>query len=386
MLLFLLLGKIMRIKKWIFLTILILTAILTVLVLGSELILSNKTEIANTTELEHHPKVANRKPANITLRSLAQAQGIEVGASVLMEPFNEDSTYRELLAREFNSLTPENVMKFARLHRGRDEYKFTRANALVTFAKEHQMQVHGHTLVWYKKLPAWLREGEWTREELTDILRQHIYTVVSRFRGEIATWDVVNEAIESDGSLRESIWLEGIGPEYIEMAFRWAHEADPQAQLFYNDYGAEGLGKKSNAIYKLVQNLRQRNVPIHGVGFQMHTGIKNPRNPKRIAENIKRLGELGLEVRITEMDVKIHDGTGTTEEKLAAQAEVYRDILRVCLDAPNCKALTTWGVSDNYSWIPEFFEHPDSPLLFDESYRPKPAYNALVEELQETSK
>ncbi|NEP11858.1 MAG: endo-1,4-beta-xylanase [Symploca sp. SIO2C1] len=373
-------------KKWILFTILLLTVILTVFVWKTELILSNKTEIVNTTEIQDNQNVYNRKAANTNLRSLAQKQGIEVGAAVLMTPFKEDSTYRELLAREFNSLTPENAMKFSRMRRGRDEYKFKNANALVTFAKEHQMQVHGHTLVWYKKLPSWLKEGEWTREDLTDILRQHIYTVVSRFRGEIATWDVVNEAIESDGSLREAIWLKGIGPEYIEMAFRWAHEADPQAKLFYNDYGAEGLGKKSNAIYELVKNLRQRNVPIHGVGFQMHTNIKNPRNPEKIAANIKRLGELGLEVRITEMDVRIYNGEGTTEEKLAAQAEVYRKILRVCLDAPNCKALTTWGISDNYSWIPDFFERPDSPLLFDESYRPKPAYDALVEELQGTSK
>ncbi len=169
-------------KKWIFFTILLFTVILTVVVLRTELILSKKTEIVNTTEIQDNQKIYKRKAANTNLRSLAQEQGIEVGAAVLMTPFKEDPTYRELLAREFNSLTPENAMKFSRMRRGRDEYKFKNANALVTFAKEHQMQVHGHTLVWYKKLPNWLKEGEWTREDLTDILRQHIYTVVSRFR------------------------------------------------------------------------------------------------------------------------------------------------------------------------------------------------------------
>ncbi|NET60198.1 MAG: endo-1,4-beta-xylanase [Symploca sp. SIO2E6] len=376
-------------KKWIFLTILLLTTILLVLFFGflrSDLIGSEKTkEIINKTELEDNQNVYSKKSPNTTLRSLAEAKGIEVGAAVLMKPFYEDPTYQDILAREFNSLTPENAMKFRRMHPKPDLYNFTNANALVTFAQEHQMQVHGHTLVWHKNLPGWLTEGRWTTEELTDILRRHIYTVVGQFRGEIATWDVVNEAVESDGSLRKTIWLEGIGPEYIEMAFRWAREAEPQAQLFYNDYGGEGLGRKSNAIYELVKNLRQSNVPLDGVGFQMHTSINKPPNPEKVAANIKRLGELGLEVRITEMDVKIHDGEGTTTEKLAAQAEVYRDVLRVCLDAPNCKALTTWGVSDNYSWIPDYFDRPDLPLLFDKSYRPKPGYDALVEELQVTS-
>ncbi|NEQ67764.1 MAG: endo-1,4-beta-xylanase, partial [Symploca sp. SIO2D2] len=255
----------------------------------------------------------------------------------------------------------------------------------VTFAKTNQMQVQGHTLVWHQSLPSWLAEAEWTREEVLELMRQHIYTVVGHYRGQVESWDVVNEAISHNGKMRDSVFLNNIGPEYIEMAFRWAHEADPQARLFYNDHDAEELGKKSDAIYELVKNLLERNVPIHGVGFQMHTSLKRPPNPQKVAANIQRLGELGLEVWITEMDVQIYDGKGTREEKLAAQAEVYRDILRVCLDAPNCKSFATWGFSDKYSWIPYFFDRPDSPLLFDESYRPKPAYNALVEELQGVS-
>ncbi|NET62936.1 MAG: endo-1,4-beta-xylanase [Moorea sp. SIO1G6] len=324
----------------------------------------------------------NQKSTSTTLRSLAKEQGISIGTAVQAKPLREDETYQEVLAREFNLVTPENAMKFGRLHPKRDRYDFTNPSTIVNFAQANQMQVYGHTLVWHNNLPDWLKEKEWSRQELIDILREHIYTVVGRFRGQIVVWDVVNEAIENNGSLRKTIWLQGIGPEYIEMAFRWAHEADPQAKLFYNDYKAEGLGKKSNAIYALVKDLQQQGVPIHGVGFQMHTSIKRPPNPKKVAANIQRLGELGLEVRITEMDVQIYSGKGTREEKLAAQAEVYRDIMSVCLDAPNCKSFATWGLSDNYSWIPYFFDRPDSPLLFDESYRPKPAYNALVEELQ----
>ena len=327
----------------------------------------------------------NQKSTDTTLRSLAKERGISIGTAVQAKPLREDDTYQEVLAREFNLVKPEKAMKFGQLHSQRDRYDFTNPSTIVNFAQANHMQVYGHTLVWHNNLPDWLKEKEWSRQELIDILRENIYTVVSRFRGQIVVWDVVNEAIENDGSLRKTIWLQGIGPEYIKMAFRWAHEADPQAKLFYNDYNAEGLGKKSDAIYTLVKDLQQQGVPIHGVGFQMHTSIKRPPNSKKVAANIKRLGELGLEVRITEMDVQIYDGKGTTEEKLAAQAEVYRNMLSVCLDAPNCKSFATWGFSDKYSWIPYFFDRPDSPLPFDEEYRPKPAYNALVEELQGVS-
>lgn len=214
------------------------------------------------------------------------------------------------------------------------------------------------------------------------ILRQHIDTVVRHYRGQLVAWDVVNEAIADDAELRQSMWLNGIGSDYIEMAFRWAHVADPQARLFYNDYGGEGLGKKSDAIYALVKNLRQRDVPIHGIGFQMHVSIDNPPKPEDVAANIKRLGELGLAVHITEMDVRIHGGRGTRQEKLATQAKLYREMLQACLDASNCTTFVTWGFSDRHSWIPSYYGHPDSPLIFDESFRPKPAYNALIELLR----
>jgi endo-1,4-beta-xylanase len=327
---------------------------------------------------------SSTQPDTNTLRFLAQKRGIGIGTAVAIQPLTNNASYRGVLAREFNMLTPENVMKFEVIHPKRDRFDFKDADTLVAFAQKNHMQVRGHTLVWHRQLSDWLTKGEWTREELMSILRQHIDTVVGRYRGQLIAWDVVNEAIADDQtSLRNTIWWRTIGPEYLEMAFRWAHQADPQARLFYNDYDGEALGKKSDAIYALVKDLRQRDVPIHGVGLQMHVSINNPPNPKDVAANIKRLGELGLEVQITEMDVRIHGGTGTRTEKLAAQAQLYRNMLRVCLKSPNCKAFVTWGFTDRHSWIPSHFGHPDSPLFFDESFRPKPAYNALRELLQE---
>jgi endo-1,4-beta-xylanase len=322
------------------------------------------------------------QPANESLRFFAQKRGIGIGAAVAIRPLRGDSSYRTVLAREFNMLTPENVMKFKPIHPERDRYDFVATDTLVDFAKRHDVQVRGHTLVWYQSEPDWLTASEWTREELMTILREHIDTVVSHYRGQLVAWDVMNEAIADNAELRDTIWLKTIGQDYIELAFRWAHEADPQVRLFYNDYDSEGLGAKSDAIYALVKDLRQRDVPIHGVGLQMHVSINNPPNPEDVAANIKRLNDLGLEVQITEMDVRIGSGTENLEQRLAQQAAVYRNMMRVCLEAENCTAFVVWGLSDRHSWIPSHYNQPDLPLIFDKSFRPKPAYEALIEELQ----
>jgi endo-1,4-beta-xylanase len=210
---------------------------------------------------------------------------------------------------------------------------------------------------------------------LIEILREHVTTVVGRYRGRIVAWDVVNEAVADDGSLRDTIWSRGIGPEYVEMAFRWAHEADPDALLFYNDYGGEGLGRKSDGIYGLVGDLVARGVPVHGVGLQMHVSLGWSPRPQDVAANVARLAELGLEVHVTEMDVRIK--APVTEEELAQQARVYRDLLQVCLSAQSCKAFLLWGFTDRHSWIPHFFTGWDAALIYDEAYRPKPAYDML---------
>jgi endo-1,4-beta-xylanase len=314
-----------------------------------------------------------------SLRSLAQVRGIRIGAAVAVQPLRSEAIYAETLAREFNMLTPENVMKFAPLRPSRDGYDFDKADAIVDFAETHAMQVRGHVLVWHQQLPSWLTEGNWTRDELIEILHEHIATVVGRYRGRILAWDVVNEAVTDDGSLVDTIWLRGIGPDYIDMAFRWAHEADPDALLFYNDYGGEGLGDKSEAIYALAGDLLQRGAPMHGIGLQMHVSVDRHPEPQDVAANISRLSTLGLEVHITEMDVRIKDPA--TQEELAEQARVYRDVLEVCLSAQNCKAFVLWGFTDCHSWIPYFLEGWDAALIFDESYRPKPAYSALMDGL-----
>lgn len=365
---------------WVWCGLALIAAIL-VITLASHEHFQNPTAVEQ--ELTPSEALAPVETDTSSLRDLADRHSISVGAAVLMDPFRKDEEYQTILTREFNSLTPENAMKFARLHPERDRYNFVDAADLVTFAQNHQMDVHGHVLVWHRNLPDWLTETEWSREELMAVLQQHIYTVVGRFRGQVDSWDVVNEAIdvEQKDQLRESIWLNVIGPEYIQLAFRWAHEADPDAQLFYNDYKGEDLGRKSDAIYQLVRDLVQQGVPIHGVGLQMHTSIKDAPDPRDVAENMRRLNDLELTVKITEMDVQIHGVDRPEAELFLNQKQVYQDMMQTCLNAENCSGLTTWGVSDQYSWIPYYFERPDAPLLFDEEYQSKPAYDGLVEEL-----
>jgi endo-1,4-beta-xylanase len=314
-----------------------------------------------------------------TLRRFATDRGFYVGAAVNISPLRNSGLYRETLKREFNMLVAENVMKWEVIHPGKTDYAFADGDAIVEFARENDMQVRGHTLLWHQQLPAWLTTGKFTRDELLEIMHEHIQTVVGHYKGQIMAWDVVNEAVsDSAGKLRDSIWLSGIGPEYIDYAFRWAHEADPDALLFYNDYNGEGMGTKANAIYELVKGMKARGVPIDGVGLQMHIGIGSALPPALLTRNIQRLSKLGLQVHITEMDVKIQDSSAPMNERFVAQAKVYQDIARACLNESACTALLTWGFTDQFTWIPGFTHKPDAPLLFDKSYAPKPAYTALL--------
>ncbi len=316
----------------------------------------------------------------VSLRTLAEKRGILIGAAVDMRALHSDRTYREVLSREFNAVMPENVMKFAAVHPQPNEYNFAKTDTLIAFAQANNMAVRGHPLVWHYDLPKWLEQGNFTRDQLIAILKEHIQTLVSRYRGQVAIWDVVNEAISRDGSFENTIWLRGIGPEYIDLAFRWAREADPEAQLFYNEYSAEEMGQKSDAVYTLVQGMIQRGVPINGVGLQMHKDIDWSAIPS-VTENMQRLTDLGLDVSITEMDIYIKDGIKNKEKALAQQARVYGNMLQGCLSISRCRAFVMCGFSDRYTWATSWRGNQGAPLIFDESFRPKPAYYALKEAL-----
>lgn len=329
----------------------------------------------------------------VHLRDLALARNLSIGAAVNVSALQHDRTYAELLTQQLNMVTPENVMKFNITEPGQDIFDFTQADALVAFAQAHRMQVRGHNLVWDEALPLWLTAGHFSKPQLQEILQNHISTVVQRFRSKVHIWDVVNEAIDDNGHLRKSIWLDTLGPDYIAQAFRWAHEADPQAHLFYNDYGAEGLGAKSEAVYKLVKSLVDSGVPIYGVGLQMHVSIFHTPSEHDVLVNMQRLAALGLKVQITEMDVSLRQNNEylanptpvqVMPAQLNVQARIYHDMLAACLSTNACEAFVMWGLTDRYSWlngdglIPN---HADAPLIYDEHYQPKPAFTALANAL-----
>jgi endo-1,4-beta-xylanase len=309
-----------------------------------------------------------------TLRQAADKRGFLIGAAVNPDLLSQPD-YARTLSEQFNTVVAENAMKFASVQPREGKFDFAAADKLVAFAQKNNMRVRGHALVWHSQVSDWVTEARCKDAE--KILRAHITTVAGHFKGKVFAWDVVNEGLDEDGSLRDTFWARCIGPDYIEKAFRWAHAADPKAKLFYNDYGIESEGVKARRAYDLVSDLKKRGVPIHGVGLQMH--LDRIISDVFVARYMQQFADLGLEVHITEMDVRLPEPAGTRD--VLMQTEAYRMIARRCVQAKNCTALLTWGVSDRYSWIPDFFPGYGSALLFDKEYQPKPAFKAVLSEL-----
>jgi endo-1,4-beta-xylanase len=317
-------------------------------------------------------------PTTSTLRELARHTALRVGTAVDTSALAADTTYRTMVAQQFSSVTPENVMKWEVVEPERGVSDFSAADRLVDFARANRQAVRGHTLVWHNQLPAWLTSGTWTRAELRSILRQHIFTEAGHFRGRIWAWDVVNEAFNDDGTLRDTLWLRVIGPSYIADAFRWAHQADPKAILFYNDYNIEGINPKSDAVFELVRSLRAAGVPVQGVGLQGHLGTQYDA-PGDVLQNLRRFARLGVDTAITEADVRSVLPVDSAE--LQAQANGYSLMLESCLLVRRCISYTVWGFTDKYQWVPGVFEGQGAAALFDENYVPRPAYDALRRDL-----
>jgi endo-1,4-beta-xylanase len=302
-----------------------------------------------------------------------------IGTAVADDPLQNDATYARVLAREFNIVTPENAMKWESVEAQRGVLDFSAGDRLVAFARAHRQLVRGHTLVWHNQLPAWLTQGTFTKAELEQILHKHITDEVSHYRGRIYAWDVVNEAFNEDGTLRDTIWLRALGPDYIAKAFRWAHRADPHARLYYNDYNLESIGPKSDAALGLVQDLRRRHVPIDGLGFQGHLDTQYP-YPDTFGANLQRFAAAGVDVAVTEADVRFF--LPVTADKLATQAGYFAGMMKSCVAVRRCVSFTEWGLDDGHSWVPGFFEGEGAATLFDESYAPKPAYFAVADAMR----
>ncbi|MDR7303792.1 endo-1,4-beta-xylanase [Haloactinomyces albus] len=280
-----------------------------------------------------------------------------------------EDDYRSVLTREFDSMTPENAMKWSVLEPNRGQYNWSGADAIVDYAQQNGKTVRGHTLVWHKQHPDWLNNLSAT--ELRSVLKKHITTVVSRYQGKIRAWDVVNEVFTEDGTRRNSIFQQKLGDGWIADAFRWAHQADPSAKLYINDYNTEWRNAKSNALYNLVKSLRQQGVPIEGVGFRTHLSIQYE-FPGCFHQNLQRFADLDVDVAITEIDARM--ATPPTEAKLETQARYFRQAWDACHAVSRCVEFTTWGFTDRHSWVPDTFPGEGAACLYDDSLNPKPAY------------
>ncbi|MBB4910106.1 endo-1,4-beta-xylanase [Actinophytocola algeriensis] len=287
-----------------------------------------------------------------------------------------DTAYRPHIAAEFSQLTPGNAMKWDSTEPNPGQFTYSRGDEIVALAQQNGQTVRGHTLVWHNQTPGWVQNLDATA--LRAALQNHIQNVVTHYRGDLYAWDVVNEPLNEDGTFRNSFWYQKLGPSYIADAFRAARAADPDVKLYINDYNTDGLGAKSDGMYRLVQDLLTQGVPIDGVGFQAHLAIQYG-FPNQMRQNLQRFAALGLDVAVTELDVRMQLPADST--KLATQATYYRNVTNACLAVARCVGITTWGYTDKYSWVPSTFPGEGAALLVDENFQRKPAYTAVHDAL-----
>jgi len=331
-----------------------------------------------------------------------------VGAAVSRSQImGEDPAAMDLVKQQFNTLTAENVMKWEKIHPLEDQYDWEAADALVAFSQANDMYLAGHVLVWHQQVPDWVFKdadgNPASRELLLSRMKSHIETVVGRYQGKVQSWEVVNEALNEDGSLRQTPWLDQIGADYIAKAFEFAHRADPGAKLYYNDFNLYKPEKRAGAAL-LVRQLQEMAIDIHGIGMQGHYGLDNPQMSD-FEDSIKAFAGLGVEVYITELDMSVLPfpdqadwgaditvnlelnkqynpyADGLPPEVAKQQADRYAELFRIMLAHRDVIGrVTFWGVNDGHSWKNGWpmSGRTDYPLLLDRDNRPKPVFYEVV--------
>lgn len=341
--------------------------------------------------------VGHAQESSISVKGLKDYYRGHFPMGVAIRPSSVDGEEASLIIKHFESVTAENAMKMGPIHPRENEFNWKDADVIVDFAAKNNLKVRGHTLCWHNQAPGWMfkdSEGNDTSKEvLLKRLKDHINAVVSRYKGKIYAWDVVNEVIDDDDLkyFRESPWYKICGDEYIKKAFEYAHEADPNALLFYNDYNTESPGKRDR-IYKMLKQLLDQKVPIHGVGLQGHWSIFGP-TEQELRQSIEKFSSLGLQIQITELDISVYKSENTrrdrgqiepdifTPEMEAKQLEQYKMVFKVFREyKEKITGVTFWNVSDKSSWLDNFpvRGRKNYPLLFDQDFKPKKAYWEVV--------
>ncbi|EIN11129.1 hypothetical protein PUNSTDRAFT_119286 [Punctularia strigosozonata HHB-11173 SS5] len=311
-----------------------------------------------------------------TLKAAAGARyfGAALGVGHLQNA--SDPNFASLAATQFSGSTPENEMKWDATEPEQGVFTFAQGDVIQQFAAAHGHKLRGHTLVWHNQLPAWVTQLSGA-QAVGSAMVNHIQQVMGHFKGKIFAWYVVNEAFNDDGTFGSSPFLTALGSGYIFTAFQTARAADPNAKLFINDFGTESINVKSDALLSVVQNLTKSGL-IDGVGFQSHFILGEV--PTDLQANLQRFANLGVQVAITELDVRIPDPV--TQADLEQQATDFATVVNACQAVTNCVGITTWGIGDIYSWVnfpaPGTFPGNDKPLLFDDNYVAKPAFSSVI--------
>ncbi|WP_405475381.1 endo-1,4-beta-xylanase [Streptomyces sp. NBC_00009] len=315
----------------------------------------------------------------LTLHQLADAKGKYFGSATDNGELS-DAPYTQILGSQFGPITPGNSMKWDSTERTQGQFSFAGGDQVVNFAQAHGQSVRGHTLVWHNQLPDWV--GQLPVAQVRPAMENHIANVAGHYRGKVFAWDVVNEPFNEDGSFRTSPFYNAMGKDFIAYALRAARAADPDAKLYINDYNVEGLGAKSDALYALARDLKAAGVPLDGVGLQAHLAIQYG-FPNQMQQNMQRFADLGLDVAVTELDVRMQLPKDTAKE--ATQADYYRRVTEACLAVNRCVGITVWDYTDKYSWIPGVFNGEGSALPWDGNLQPKPVVmDAIRKALGET--
>ena len=341
-------------------------------------------------------------PPADSLGALAAPINLRIGNAVNMDKLNVDAAYTSIVANQFSTVTPENVMKWDSIEPTQGQLNFGPGDRLISFAQQHGQLVRGHTLLWHNQLPGWLTtgvgNGTISNDQLRDILKQHIFAEAGHFKGKIWQWDVANEVFANawdphplaDGINGDDFWVSHLGEGIIADAFRWAHQADPHALLFYNDFniaGEDGTNAKADAVYAWVKSLQAQGVPINGVGEQGHLDTQYGFSGARMQADLARYASLGVKVAITEADVRTFvettDSLQTPTDNLAqfAQPFEFDQELKACLAVSSCISFTIWDVDDADSWVPGFFTGEGYATLYDTNLNPKTAYTTLQQDL-----
>jgi endo-1,4-beta-xylanase len=340
--------------------------------------------VTNAVDLDESSEKGSYHLKGYTLKG---AFNFPIGAAVVKELL-DDPLYAKTLIKDFSRLSSESNFKWGSLHPLENKYTFEKADAIVAFAQKNNMQVHGHTLLWAHdgNEPKWIKEYVGDRAAWEKLLKDHITTVVSHFKGKVQSWDVVNESIQTGGIYTNSIWYRKLGKDYIIKAFKYAHEADPNAKLFMNDYGQEYGGKKMQELLNIVDAAKSQGVKIDGMGFQLHTVLRM--EVDKINANLKLAADKGLLVHISELDISVRyqmpDMFDLSDAISRAQGAKYKEIVKGYMTVvPKSQqwGITTWGVSDKTSYFNKGYvnSNHDYPLLFSKDYKAKWAYRGFIE-------